>query len=1026
MNRSTRRRGLILILAALVLGALSPATTTAAAASDPAKDTIKVIVTFDGLPGKAATRAIERLGGKVKHPLKLIDGLSADIPRGQLKKLRDDPAVASVEVDGRLTAFDHGPNTGDLEYENAWGVEHIGTREVHLAGNTGQGIKLAIIDTGIDYIHNDPDDTPYVVDPEFAFNYKGGEDFLTYDGDPYDDHGHGTHVAGIIAAEHNGYLVTGVAPGVDLYALKVLGANGEGDYSGLIAALGWAVTNDIDVVNMSLGGHEVSAALQTAIANAYAAGVTLIAASGNVNPGVIQELLYGCPVAYPAAYDQVIAVSFTNTADKLTGFSCTGTQVDLAAPGDQIFSPVPMGPVGSCAFCTPQGYSAQSGTSMAAPHVAGVAALILNAGIADGNADGLLADDVKAHLCATTSPAAGMATTDARYPKWYGCGIVDADKGLIDVPPPAGALAPDAVNDAATTDEDAPTDIAVLANDTNAAGGTLTVTAISDPARGTASLNPDGTIHYVPDADLHGPDPFTYTIVNADARTDTATVSITVSPVNDAPIAIDDLLVTVTDSPSTLDVLANDIDVDGDTLTTTGVGTPLSGTVVVETNGSVTYTPAPGFAGTDAFDYTIADGAGGVATGSVGVSVLTTNSPPIAADDALTTAEDGGATLDVRANDTDPDGGPLTVTAVTAGAHGVVTIESDGSVGYAPVANYAGPDAFDYTVADSTGATDSATVSVTVTAVNDAPTATNDTASTAEDTTVVIDVVANDGDVDGDVLAVTSVGAAAAGTVTVEPDGRIRYTPFANIYGADSFGYAVSDGAGGTASATVSVTISSVNDAPTAAGKSVTTKYGTAVAITLTGADVETCNLVFSVTTGPGQGTLGAVTNVRCITLLPPYADSAKTTYTPTAGFSGTDTFTYRTSDGSLSSPDVTVTVTVQAPTVLHAGDLDGSKTTQSTSWTAKVTIRAHNAAEGSVGSVTVTGMWSNGATGTATCKTSTSGVCTISKASIPKTTTSVTFTVTKMTAAASIYDGAANHDPEADSTGTVIAISGP
>jgi hypothetical protein len=243
---------------------------------------------------------------------------------------------------------------------------------VHLAGNTGQGIKIAIIDTGIDYIHNDPDDLPYVVDPEFNHVYKGGYDFYNNDADPYDDNGHGTHVAGILSAEHNGYLVVGVAPSVDLYALKVLSAAGEGDYSGLIAALGWAVDHDIDVVNMSLGGHEASAALQTAVANAYNAGVTLVAASGNVNPNNINELLYGCPVAYPAAYDQVIAVSFTNTADKLTGFSCTGTQVDMAAPGDQIFSPVPAGPTGSCMFCSPYGYSAQSGTSMASPHMAGV------------------------------------------------------------------------------------------------------------------------------------------------------------------------------------------------------------------------------------------------------------------------------------------------------------------------------------------------------------------------------------------------------------------------------------------------------------------------------------------------------------------------------------------------------------------------------------------------------------------------------------------------------------------------------
>jgi hypothetical protein len=165
---------------------------------------------------------------------------------------------------------------------------------------------------------------------------------------------------------------------------------------------------------------------------------------------------------------------------------------------------------------------------------------------------------------------------------------------------------------------------------------------------------------------------------------------------------------------------------------------------------------------------------------------------------------------------------------------------------------------------------------------------------------------------------------------------------------------------------------------------------------------------------------------VLCVTLLPPYADSSKVTYTPAAGFVGTDTFTYRTSDGSLTSAPTTVTVTVQPPTVLHVGDLDGSKTTQSTTWTAKATIRIHNAAETSIAGVTVSGVWSDGTTGRFTCKTSSAGVCTIAKGTIPKATTSVRFTVTGLSAPASIYDGSANHDPEPDSNGTTIVVNGP
>ena len=539
-----------------------------------------------------------------------------------------------------------------------------------------------------------------------------------------DDNGHGTHVAGTIAAEKNGYLVVGVAPSVDLYALKVLGATGSGDYSGLIAALGWAVDHDMDVVNISLGGHDVSAALQTAVANAAAAGLTIVAASGNVNPNNFQELLYGCAVAYPAAYDQVIATSFTNTADKLTGYSCTGPQVDIAAPGDAIISPVP---VGSCMFCKPQGYGANSGTSMASPHVAGVAALILSAGIENAGNPATLADDVKAHLCATTTQA-GMALTDPKYPNYYGCGIVNARKALVETPPPppTNSNAPVAVDDAATTVEDSPTDVAVLANDTDPNGDTLAVTAATDPANGTTAIQLDGTVRYTPDPDFAGADTFDYTVDDGTGNSDTGSVTVTVTPVNDPPTAVDDVLVTLRDTAGSVAVLENDTDVDGDTLAVGSVSTPAHGSATLEADGTITYQPAPGYDGADGFDYSIGDGAGGSASGHVAVTVVAVNAPPVAVDDSASVAEDGSASIDVLANDIDPDGGALSVTAVGQPSHGSTSLAADGTVSYVPAANYNGPDAFDYSIADSIGFTDSATVNVTVTATNDAPTAAAD------------------------------------------------------------------------------------------------------------------------------------------------------------------------------------------------------------------------------------------------------------------------------------------------------------
>jgi subtilisin family serine protease len=804
----TRRITLVLATIALVCAAILPSGLMAAEPTDPASDElVNVIVTFKAKPGKAARDAVQDAGAKIRRGFKIIDAISIELPANQVERLKQHPLVKAVEPDAEIVALDHSGATGDLEYENAWGVEHIGTKPVHDAGIKGQGIKVAVIDTGIDYIHDDPDDVPYNVDPEFLGNYRGGYDFFNNDADPMDDNGHGTHVAGILAAEKNGYLVVGVAPEVELYGLKVLGANGSGEYSGLIAALEWAVANDMDVVNMSLGGHEVSTALQSAIQAAYAAGITLVAASGNTV--TLQELIYGCPVAYPAAYNEVIAVSFTGTDDRLTGYSCTGPQIDLAAPGNAIFSPVP---IGSCMFCTPQGYKSESGTSMASPHVAGVAALILSKGIANGGDQGTLGDDVKGHLCATASPAAGMATTDPRYPNWYGCGIVDALQALVVSPPPPLAglnHRPDATDDTTTTAEDTPVDIDVLSNDSDLDGDALTVTGVTAPAFGTATLNPTGTVHYVPNPNANGTDTFGYTVDDGAGGTDAGTVSVVVSPVNDPPVAVDDALVTTRDTSSNIAVLANDIEPDVDPLLVVSTTDPANGTATIEADWSITYFPDPGYDGPDAFDYTVSDGAGETDIGHVTVTVTAVNNPPVAVADSLTTPEDTGGSLDPAANDTDQDGGALVVTAVTQPTHGVAELRPDGTVAYTPEANYNGPDAFGYTITDGAGATASGLVSVTVSPVNDPPVAVADSVTTREDESLNLAVAANDTDVDGDSLVAASIAAAGLGGAVVEADGTITYTPPANYAGTDSFSYVVSDGQGGTDTGVVSITISS-------------------------------------------------------------------------------------------------------------------------------------------------------------------------------------------------------------------------
>ena len=214
------------------------------------------------------------------------------------------------------------------------------------------------------------------------------------------------------------------------------------------------------------------------------------------------------------------------------------------------------------------------------------------------------------------------------------------------------------------------------------------------------------------------------------------------------------------------------------------------------------------------------------------MTVTPTNDGPVAVDDAATTAEDTAVIVAVLTNDTRPrrrhaDG----QRGDGAGARHGRRSTPDGTITYAPAANYHGADSFSYTIGDGNGGTATATVSVTVTPTNDGPVAVDDAATTAEDTAVIVAVLTNDTDLDGDTLTVSAATAPAHGTATVNADGTITYAPAANYHGADSFSYTIGDGNGGTATATVSVTVTPTNDGPVAVDDAATTAEDTAVSV---------------------------------------------------------------------------------------------------------------------------------------------------------------------------------------------------
>jgi VCBS repeat-containing protein len=399
----------------------------------------------------------------------------------------------------------------------------------------------------------------------------------------------------------------------------------------------------------------------------------------------------------------------------------------------------------------------------------------------------------------------------------------------------------------------------VLANDTDVDSATLTAALGTDVTHGSLTLHSDGSFTYTPDADFYGTDTFTYTVSDGTA-TDTATVTITVTPVNDPPIAVDDSYEVAEDTvltvPVLTGVLANDTDVDSATLTA-ALGTDVTrGSLTLNGDGSFTYTPDADFYGTDTFIYTVSDGTA-TDTATVTITVTPVNDPPIAVDDSYEVAEDTVLTVPVLtgvlANDTDVDSATLTAALGTDVTRGSLTLHSDGSFIYTPDADFYGTDTFTYTVSDST-----ATVTITVTAVNDPPVAVDDDGySTAEDTALVIaptELLANDSDVDGDVLSITDLDDPVNGTVQRLPSGpdagKIQFLPAPNFSGTASFAYTVSDGTA-TDTATVTITVTAVNDPPVVRMEptsSRTVQYSDQVApITVTATDIDSTAVVITV-----------------------------------------------------------------------------------------------------------------------------------------------------------------------------------
>jgi VCBS repeat-containing protein len=290
---------------------------------------------------------------------------------------------------------------------------------------------------------------------------------------------------------------------------------------------------------------------------------------------------------------------------------------------------------------------------------------------------------------------------------------------------------PVAEDDSFTTDEDTILSENVLGNDSDEDGDDLTVTLLSEVTNGSLTLNPDSSFDYTPRQNFFGSDSFSYEVNDGNGGTDTATVNLTVNPVNDAPEALDDGASTTEGTEVVIEVLTNDTDVEGDALTVTATTDPANGEAVVNPYGTVTYTPDASFLGEDSFTYTVDDGNGGSDTATVTVTVSELpNTDPVAEDDSFRTDEDTALTTgNVLANDSDSDGDTLALSAIdTTGTLGIVTDNGDGTFDYDPNGQFeslndgeSGTDGFEYTISDGKGGTDTATVTITIEGLSDSP-----------------------------------------------------------------------------------------------------------------------------------------------------------------------------------------------------------------------------------------------------------------------------------------------------------------
>jgi outer membrane protein OmpA-like peptidoglycan-associated protein len=479
---------------------------------------------------------------------------------------------------------------------------------------------------------------------------------------------------------------------------------------------------------------------------------------------------------------------------------------------------------------------------------------------------------------------------------------VDTYKTTAGTGAPVSPNAPVAVNDNATTTSGTPVSIAVLANDTDPNGDVLSIVSFNQGTNGSVT-QVGSTLVYTPVLGFTGTDTFTYVIKDPAGNQSTATVTVKVGAADpNAPVAGNDTATTLSGTPVTIDVLTNDRDPNGDTLTILSFNQGANGGVT-QVGNALVYTPVAGFTGTDTFTYVIRDPAGNKSTATVTITVNpATPNAPLLENDTARTAVGAPVRIAVLSNDRDPNDDALSIAGFSPSTNGTVT--QDGSeLVYTPRAGFTGTDTFTYIATDPAGNRTTATVTITVVGAGtspNAPVAGADQVETVQDTPVTIKVLDNDSDVDGDTLSVTSVGTDAAhGRVTLSGN-NVIYTPNAGFSGEDQFTYTVADGTGNSTVGRVFVKINTPGGNLKASSDLYTVDMNSSTNsfAVMSNDEVPTTGATITIVSNPSNGGTASVSGSNVL-------------YTPKTGYSGLDKLTYRLTDSRGYTTDAVVDITI-------------------------------------------------------------------------------------------------------------------